>query len=199
MKTSHLAFKICLKSFLKIDFRGQEIVHRCGVCCCPHQSIPKFSCSKQHLLPPWHLLAGRKWLTQAGHGWMALLQAEAASRSASRCTSVGWGAWLCSLRFSSSLDQWLDKNVLLIVMGVVQDSKQNPMDFLRSGIPSGSHTANVHFSLLDKASHLAKLKAKGQGDIFFSWEELKSHIAKGMNEYKETWRTELIMKSSSSS
>lgn len=55
------------------------------------------------------LLAGRKWLIQAGHGRKALLQAEAADCSASHCTSVGWGARLRSLRFSPSLDQWLDK------------------------------------------------------------------------------------------
>lgn len=62
------------------------------------------------------------------------------NNSASNYTSVGWGGWLCSIVPHAPCTSVLENKCLLIMMSVVQVSKNTPSDLLRSRIRFVSHT-----------------------------------------------------------
>lgn len=128
-----------------------------------------------------HLQVGRSWLISAGLGRMVLLQVKAAGQLCLLLYICGLG-WDGSAPCVSPLP-WIDgsdKECSSHRDGMVQNSKRKPTVLLKSVIRFSSHAVTVTLPYWTKLVTWLNAKLKGSGSSF-SWEELKSHVAKGKN------------------
>lgn len=96
-----------------------------------------------------------RWQEVAEPGWAWL------GGSAAHGAATGWGGWLCCMCFSSFLDQQFRQEMFSSDgCGPRQQAETHKPLQVRDRIWL-THR-HLHFSLWDKARHLAKLKAKGQ-------------------------------------